>query len=95
MKIQISREDLNIAVNALYMQTTDILVRSNRTKSAKKKAELLAWFERNRQVRDNLQKQLEAADAINARIKALEIQCDGIGEDDCAELVALRSMINA
>ena len=95
MKIEISREDLNIAVNALYVETTNILVRATKTKSAKKKAELLAWFDRNKAVRDKLQKQLEAADAINARIKALEIECDGIGEDNCAELVALRSMIAA
>lgn len=59
MNIEISREDLNVVINALYMQTSDILIRSNRSKSAKRKAELLEWFERNRAVREILQKQLE------------------------------------
>lgn len=59
MNIEISREELNIVINALYMHTSDILIRSNKAKSTKKRAELLAWFERNREVRDNLQKQLE------------------------------------
>lgn len=30
---------------------------------------------------------------ICARIEALVIECDGIGEDDCAELVRLRALL--
>ena len=30
---------------------------------------------------------------ILARIDALVIECDGIGEDDCSELVRLRAML--
>jgi len=30
---------------------------------------------------------------IRDRIEALEIECDGIGEDDCKELISLRAQL--
>lgn len=38
--------------------------------------------------------QHRAAD-LQARIWALEDQCDGIGEDECTELVQARAMLRA